>query len=172
GGASPLGRAAPGRGRRRGARHRGALRRPRAREGVTMNLSARRPDVDWLRVTATWLLFVFHAAKVFDPAPFFHIRHTETSLGMLVLAGFIGLWHMPLFFVLAGWSIPASLGARGTAGFLRERVARLVVPLVAGTLCFGPIMKYLELRSGLELTATGLRVSPALQESFALWCPQ
>src|SRR5262249_59754290 len=77
-----------------------------------------------------------------------------------------------LFFVLAGWSIPASLGARGTAGFLRERVARLVVPLVAGTLCFGPIMKYLELRSGLELTATGLRVSPALQESFRLVVPQ
>ncbi len=137
-----------------------------------MDPTARRPDIDWLRVVATWLLFVFHAAKVFDPAPFFHIRNAETSLGMLVLAGFISLWHMPLFFLLAGWSIPASLGTRGAAGFLRERVARLLVPLVAGTLCFGPIMKYLELCSGLELTATGLRVSPALQESFRLVVPQ
>src|SRR5262245_37882424 len=98
-----------------------------------MDRSVRRPDIDWLRVAATWLLFVFHAAKVFDPAPFFHIRNPETSLGMLVLAGFIGLWHMPLFFLLAGWSIPGSLGARGAQGFLRERVSRLLVPLVAGT---------------------------------------
>ncbi len=137
-----------------------------------MDAAARRPDIDWLRVVATWLLFVFHSAKVFDPAPFFHIRNAQTSLGMLVLAGFIGLWHMPLFFLLAGWSIPGSLGARGAGGFLRERVSRLLVPLVAGTVCFGPIMKYLELRSGLDLSATGLRVSPALQGSFRQVIPE
>ena len=137
-----------------------------------MSSAARRPDIDWLRIVATWLLFVFHTAKVFDPAPFFHIRNPETSIVMMILAGFIGLWHMPLFFLLAGWSIPRSLGARGTSGFVRERVARLVVPLVAGSNCFGPIMKYLELSSGLELSATGLRVSPQLQESFRQVIPQ
>lgn len=137
-----------------------------------MDAAARRPDIDWLRVVATWLLFVFHAAKVFDPAPFFHIRNAETSLGMLVLAGLIGLWHMPLFFLLAGWSIPESLGARGARGFLRERVSRLLVPLVAGTICLGPVMKYLELRSGLDMGPAGFRVSPAMQESFRLVIPQ
>ncbi len=134
--------------------------------------AARRPDIDWLRIVATWLLFVFHTAKVFDPAPFFHIRNGETSIVMMILAGFIGLWHMPLFFLLAGWSIPGSLGARGSRGFVRERVARLVVPLVAGSVCFGPIMKYLELSSGLEMSAGGLRVSPELQESFRQVIPQ
>ncbi len=137
-----------------------------------MDRHVRRPDVDWLRIGATWLLFVFHGAKVFDPAPFFHVRNPETSMSMLVLAGFIGLWHMPLFFLLAGWSIPAALRARGAGGFLRERVARLLVPLVAGTICLGPIMKYLELRGGLDLSATGLRVSPDLQESFRQVIPQ
>src|SRR5262245_12812004 len=137
-----------------------------------MSPTARRPDIDWLRITATWLLFVFHTAKVFDPAPFFHIRNPETSIVMMIVAGFIGLWHMPLFFLLAGWSIPGSLGARGSGGFMRERVARLLVPLVAGSICFGPIMKYLELSSGLELSASGLRVSPELQDSFRQVIPR
>ena len=137
-----------------------------------MTTSARRPDIDWLRIGATWLLFVFHGAKVFDPAPFFHIRNAETSMSMLVVAGFIGLWHMPLFFLLAGWSLVAPLRARGVAGFLRERVARLLVPLAAGIVCLGPIMKYIELRGGLDLSATGLRVAPALQESFRQVIPQ
>src|SRR5712691_1059514 len=92
----------------------------------------RRPDIDWLRVGATYLLFVFHVGKVFDPAPFYHIRNADLSFGMLVLCGFIGLWHMPLFFALAGWSLLSSLHARGTRGFVVERMRRLAIPLVAG----------------------------------------
>ena len=64
----------------------------------------RRYDIDWLRVFATYMLFVFHVAMVFNPAPFYHIRNDELSFGMTVFAGFVHLWHMPLFFLLAGWS--------------------------------------------------------------------
>jgi uncharacterized protein (DUF2147 family)/peptidoglycan/LPS O-acetylase OafA/YrhL len=124
---------------------------------------AHRADVDWLRVGATYLLFVFHVAKVFDPAPFFHVWNDEQSVVMLVLAGFISLWHMPLFFVLAGWSIFGSLGARGVGSFARERVGRLLVPLLAGSALFGPVIKYLELRGGLDANYTGLYVAHELQ---------
>lgn len=127
---------------------------------------ARRHDIDWLRVGATYLLFVFHVAMVFNPAPFYHVRNAELSVGMLVLAGFISLWHMPLFFVLSGWSAAGALRARGSAGFARERVQRLLVPLLAGSALLGPPVKYLELRSGLDANHTGLYVSPALQEGF------
>src|ERR1041384_7509137 len=92
----------------------------------------RRPDIDWLRVAATYLLFVFHVGMVFNPAPFYHIRNADLSFAMLVLCGFISLWHMPLFFLLAGWSLCQSLGARGVAGVARERALRLAVPLLAG----------------------------------------
>ena len=84
----------------------------------------RRPDIDWLRVIATYLLFVFHVGKVFDPAPFCHIRNTDLSFVMLVVCGFISLWHMPIFFLLAGWSAAQSLTLRGTSGFLAERGRR------------------------------------------------
>jgi peptidoglycan/LPS O-acetylase OafA/YrhL len=132
----------------------------------------RRHDVDWLRVLAVYLLFVFHVAMAFNPAPFYHIRNGELSFVMLVGAGFISLWHMPLLFLLAGWSAHGSLAARGTAGFARERLLKLWVPLVAGCVLLMPPIKYLEMRSGLDANYSGLYVSPALQESFATVIPQ
>jgi len=51
----------------------------------------RRVDVDWLRVFATYLLFPFHAAMVFNPAPFYHVRNADLSMGMLTFAGFVTL---------------------------------------------------------------------------------
>ncbi len=129
---------------------------------------ARRYDIDWLRVGATYLLFVFHVGKVFDPAPFYHVRNDQLSFALLVVCGFIGLWHMPLFFLLAGWSAVSSLRARGTAAFARERLRRLGVPLIAGCILLAPVIKYLELRSGLDLSHRGLRVSPALQDGFKM----
>jgi glucan biosynthesis protein C len=126
----------------------------------------RRPDIDWLRVAATYLLFVFHVGMVFNPAPFFHIRNADLSFAMLVVCGFISLWHMPLFFLLAGWSAASSLYARGTRGFVAERVRRLAIPLLVGCVLLAPAIKYVELRSGLDLNYAGLRVAPALQDGF------
>ena len=132
---------------------------------------ARRYDIDWLRISATLLLFVFHTGMVFNPAPFYHIRNEQLSFGWLVVCGFIGLWHMPLFFLLAGWSLCGSLRARGSTGVFKERSLRLFVPLVFGCILFMPIIKYLELSSGLDLNHAGLRVSPELQEGFRLIVP-
>jgi uncharacterized protein (DUF2147 family) len=138
---------------------------------VNAQALSRRDDIDWLRIGATYLLFVFHGAMVFNPAPFYHIRNADLSLVMLVLCGFIALWHMPLFFLLAGWSTQASLAVRGTRGYLRERVQKLLIPLLAGVALFGPIIKFIELKSGLDLSHTGLRVSAELQESFRMVIP-
>ena len=132
----------------------------------------RRYDIDWLRIGATLLLFIFHVGMVFNPAPFYHIRNADLSFGWLVVCGFISLWHMPLFFLLAGWSLCESLRARGSAGVMKERCRRLLVPLLFGCVLFMPAIKYLELSSGLDLNHAGLRVSPALQDGFRLVIPQ
>ncbi len=134
--------------------------------------SVRRVDIDWLRVFATYLLFPFHAAMVFNPAPFYHVRNGDLSMGMLVFAGFVSLWHMPLFFLLAGWSMVGSLRIRGGAGFVRERLLRLGVPLLVGCVFLMPPIKYLELASGLDANYRGLFVSPALQAGFRLVIPR
>jgi glucan biosynthesis protein C len=128
--------------------------------------SSRRTDIDALRVFATFLLFPFHVAMVFNPAPFYHVRNDDLSTVAMVFAGFVSLWHMPLFFVLAGWSMVASLRARGTAAFARERVTRLLVPLIVGCVLFAPAIKYIELRGGQDLNHRGLFVSPQIADSY------
>jgi glucan biosynthesis protein C len=134
--------------------------------------SPRRPDLDALRVFACYLLFLFHVGMVFNPAPFFHVRNGETNLAFLIVCGFISLWHMPLFFLLAGWSAAASLKSRDAGAFLRERWHKLAIPLVAGCILLAPGIKYLELQSGLDLNHRGLFVSAELQDSFRSVIPK
>lgn len=133
--------------------------------------ATRRVDIDGLRVVATYLLFVFHVGKVFDPAPFFHVWNGERSIVFLVVCGFISLCHMPLFFLLAGWSAASSLRVRGAGGFLAERLRRLFVPLVAGCLLLAPVIKYVELRGGLDLNHRGLWVGAEHQEALRAVLP-
>ncbi|MBI5505005.1 MAG: DUF2147 domain-containing protein [Deltaproteobacteria bacterium] len=132
----------------------------------------RRYDIDWLRVLATYLLFVFHVSKVFDVAPFYHVKNAELSPNLDLLTFFIHFWHMPLFFVLAGWSAHASIRRRGGAAFVHERLRRLLLPLVAGTALFGPVLKYYELRSGFTLDIFGYRqLDAAFEEPFLTFLP-
>jgi peptidoglycan/LPS O-acetylase OafA/YrhL len=139
---------------------------------VTSTSTARRADLDWLRVIAVFMLFPFHVGMVFNPAPFFHVRNAEVALPFLVLCGFISLWHMPLFFLLSGWSAHASLSLRGARGFLAERARKLGVPLVAGSVLLVPAIKYIELRGGQDLNRHGLRVAEELQPSFRSVIPE
>lgn len=131
----------------------------------------RRHDLDWLRVSACYLLLLFHVLMVFSPAPFYHVRNDEQSVLAMIVAGFISLWHMPLLFLLAGWSLYGSLQGRGLGRFLHERVTKLAIPLVAGCILLAPGIKYLELRSGLDLNHEGLKVAPHLQEGFKAVIP-
>jgi peptidoglycan/LPS O-acetylase OafA/YrhL len=139
---------------------------------VSATNPTRRIDLDWLRVIACYLLFLFHVGMVFNPAPFFHVRNSEVALPFLVLCGFISLWHMPLLFLLSGWSAHASLSLRGVRGFLAERRRKLLVPLVTGCVLLVPAIKYIELRGGQDLNRHGLRVAEALQPSFRSVIPE
>jgi fucose 4-O-acetylase-like acetyltransferase len=106
----------------------------------------RRPDLDWLRVGGVYLLLVFHSAKVFDRTPFYHLKNHDQSTALTVFTSAVHQWHMPLLFVLAGWSLTPSLDRRTRRQFLRERRLRLLVPLAFGCALLMPPIKYLELR--------------------------
>src|SRR3970282_1476426 len=57
-------------------------------------------------------------------------------------------------------------GRRSTGTLMRERVGRLLVPLVVGAALYGPVIKFLELRGGQDLSAHGLRVRADLLDSY------
>jgi glucans biosynthesis protein C len=99
--------------------------------------SSRAGQVDALRIALIGGVVVFHATRPFDPFDFYVKADTEVAaLAPVVL--FVGLWGMPLFFALAGAAAWHSLGRRGVRTFARERVARLLVPFLAGVVLLVP----------------------------------
>jgi peptidoglycan/LPS O-acetylase OafA/YrhL len=103
----------------------------------------RRRDIDWLRIGATLLLFPFHAARPFDRAGW-HVKSAAQSDVFSAFVWFIHQFHMPLFFVLAGWSLERSLRTRSAGEVRHERYARLLVPFLAGVALLSPPQAYVE----------------------------
>ncbi len=100
--------------------------------------SPRCHDIDNLRSLAVLMLVPFHTARLFDATPW-HMKDAaapHSSAALLVRA--IELWQMPLLFMLAGLAAAYALEARGPLAFLRERVARLLLPLAFGILVLVP----------------------------------
>ena len=104
----------------------------------------RNGGIDALRAAVT-LLVVFHHTAITYGAPggwYYKEILPSRSLGSLLLTLFAAAnqaWFMGLFFLLAGYFTPSALGRHGTAGFVRERLVRLGIPLIFYFLILHPI---------------------------------
>jgi len=123
-------------------------------------MERRRADIDWLRVFAVLLVFVTHAAQVFSPIDEWHIENPESSSALGQLTVFMAPWLMPLFLMLAGKSAWFALRSRDSARFLKERLLKLFVPLVVGTLLVVPPQVYLRRLSRGEFEGNFLAFYP------------
>jgi len=102
--------------------------------------------VDWLRILAVVGVFVIHVCSPFAPWDEWHIVNAERSRPAGEVIVLMAPWIMPLLMLLAGVSAWYSLARRDNPTYLRERVTRLLLPLVVGTLLLVPPMVYLERR--------------------------
>ena len=106
-------------------------------------LTQRRYDLDWLRVLAFSGVFFYHCSRFFNTAGW-HIKNAETSTLVDIFTNIFDLFGMPLIFAISGASIFFALRPGGARRFLRERVLRLLVPLVLGILVLAPPQVYLD----------------------------
>ncbi len=140
---------------------------------MTQVVTTRRNDIDWLRIFATYLLFVFSVAKVFDSMPFYHIKNSELSNSLSYVTFFIYQWHLPLFFLLAGWSRKASLQVRPGMESFKERILRLVIPFITGCILICPLIKYVELLGGQSMGFYGYEhTGETIGKTFASFLPE
>jgi len=105
--------------------------------------SPREHFVDWLRVFATGMVLLFHCARFFD-AEGWHVKNPDRSTALGVFVRFAVQWMMPLFFILSAISIRHALARRSNGRYLLERLRRLGVPFVFGTLVLIPPQVYIE----------------------------
>ncbi len=109
----------------------------------THKTSTRRYDIDWLRVLAVLTVFIFHSTRFFDTYGW-HVKNPNTYPGVDAWTTFLALWMMPLIFAISGASTFFALGSRGAGKFLKERAARLLVPLAVGAFTHVALQVYLE----------------------------
>ena len=103
----------------------------------------RRYDLDWLRVLAILAVFTYHCALIFAPDPF-SIKNSTTYQFIDDLGEFAGLWGMPLILLISGASALYALGKVSPGKYVKGIVARLLVPLVFGTVTHIVFQVYLE----------------------------
>ena len=104
---------------------------------------SRRHDLDWLRVLAILAVFVFHSGRFFDQMDW-HVKSATVYSGAQAWTMFLIGWLMPLVFVVSGASLFYAVGKGSVAGFVRDKVLRLFVPLVVGVFTHVAFAVYLE----------------------------
>src|SRR6266540_2974890 len=103
---------------------------------------ARRGELDLLRALVVVGLVFFHTAVLFGAGDFPMKAATESPVATVFIA-FGATWGMPLLFVVSGMGIWYSLRSRGVGAFARERVRRLLIPLLTGLVALVPLQVYL-----------------------------
>jgi len=104
----------------------------------------RNGGIDALRAAVTLLVVFHHTAITYGAAGAWYYKEIlpSRSLSSLLLTLFAAAnqaWFMGLFFLLAGYYTPPALNRHGTAGFVRERLIRLGIPLVFYFLILHPL---------------------------------
>jgi len=129
-----------------------------SRDTGTTPDSARLHYLDWLRVLAILMVFLFHAVHPFDFGDW-QVKNINQSEILTIILLLLAIWGMPFFFLVAGAGSWLALQKRTGRQYLRERFYRLLIPFVVGTILFSPIEYYCEnmnkIQRGLQTTFQG-----------------
>lgn len=106
-------------------------------------IADRRHELDWLRVFAVLMLVFFHTGLIFNTWKW-HIKNPETNENFAYWMAFLHTWRMPLLFFISGAGTYFAFGKLSAPQFFVERVRRLIVPLIFGTIVIVPPQPYFE----------------------------
>lgn len=99
--------------------------------------------IDNLRAILMMLGVVLHSAAVFSVQKYWLVSYQTPSVYLDMLNSSIHSFRMPLFFMIAGFFALMLLKAYRVKRFLRNRLLRIGVPLVAAILVLNTLQNYL-----------------------------
>ena len=105
--------------------------------------SGRLHYLDWLRVLAILMVFLFHAVHPFDFGDW-QVKNVNQSEILTIILLLLSIWGMPFFFLVAGAGSWFALKKRTGRQYLWERFYRLLIPFIVGFILFSPIEYYCE----------------------------
>ncbi len=108
-----------------------------------MNPNIRKHYIDNLRWIILLILIPYHTAMAWNVWGEPNYIFFEGNRWISSIIVFFSPYFMPLLFVLAGISTKLALQKRTSREYLIERVKRLLIPFLFGTIIFMPIMSYI-----------------------------
>jgi peptidoglycan/LPS O-acetylase OafA/YrhL len=93
----------------------------------------RRYDLDWLRVLGILLVFAFHSSRFYNVEDW-NVKNNIWYSSVQGWVLFSSSFMMPLMFVISGASLFYALGKGGVGKFVKDKVLRLLIPLLVGAL--------------------------------------
>jgi hypothetical protein len=110
---------------------------------VTPAPTQRRADIDWIRIAAFGVLILYHVGLVYAPWDW-HVRspHTIEALGLAALV--TNPWRLTLLFMVSGIALRFMVRKTPPAQAFRQRLERLVPPLLFGVLVLVPPQSWIE----------------------------
>ncbi|PKV66378.1 acyltransferase family protein [Pontibacter ramchanderi] len=106
-------------------------------------IKIRRYEFDWLRVLAFSLLIFYHTGMYFVSWDW-HVKNPVLSETLQVPMIFMSQWRMSLIFLVSGVGVYFAMGFRSAGTFARDRLKRILLPLVIGMLLVVPPQVYFE----------------------------
>ena len=103
----------------------------------------RKQFIDNLRWMDVFLLIPYHAAQAFNTWGELNYICFEPEKAISSFIVFFSPFFMPLLFLLAGMSSRYALKKRTYGQYIVERIKRLLIPFIFGTLVFCPILAYI-----------------------------
>jgi glucan biosynthesis protein C len=99
--------------------------------------------MDAMRGVLMSLGVIYHSALIFQPNLVWRVAESSKDPVLGWLARFIHAFRMPSFFIVAGYFCFLIIHKYGDNGFLRNRLQRLVIPLLATAVLINPWTNYL-----------------------------
>jgi hypothetical protein len=89
-------------------------------------------------------IFFYHCGRFFN-TEYWHVKNNTLSPGISVILSVLGIWMMPLFFMISAISSYYSLNRRSPKQYILERLKRLIIPFIFGTfVIIVPVQVYIE----------------------------
>jgi peptidoglycan/LPS O-acetylase OafA/YrhL len=106
--------------------------------------SNRRYELDWLRVLAILVVFLYHSTRFFNLGDW-NVKNVDTYVWVEIWNIFATRWMMPLFFIISGASLFYAIGkSGGWWRFYIDKFLRLMIPVLFATVTHGALQIYLE----------------------------
>lgn len=100
--------------------------------------------IDWLRAIIVLSIIPFHTLVIFNQDKNW-IMFVKDTVNVPIFNGIdfiLGSFNMVILFLLAGMAILYSLKQRSSKIFLKQRLIKLLIPFLTGSILLNPIMTY------------------------------